>query len=255
MQTNNLNIGLEKELNALKKAYESLRQENKRLERQIQEQKTQELLINGKLEECLRQLQDKQTLLQNLEQQLSIVQSNLEHYRESVVQQRTEEKLAHERELSQLHQELLYFKKVHNKQAEINRDFGSRIELLEKERRTLEVAIEKSQADLELQKNKTHNQEKINKGLENKITQLQADYESTLRHLKESKNLEQQHTFEIKVFLEKLKMMEAAKNKAEVKVNELQNERLFILQEKTELKSQLKQFNEVLKNQSKAYNS
>ena len=153
---NNLNSELEKELNMLRKEYESLQQENKRLGRQIQEQKNQELLINAKLEECLRQLQDKQLLLQNLEQQLSIVQSNLEHYRESVAQQRSEEKLAQERELLQRHQELLYIKKEHSREAEINRDLSSRTELLEKERKMLEVTLEKNRAEIELQKNNLH---------------------------------------------------------------------------------------------------
>jgi len=228
--------------------------ENKELENKLDEALSQIDKLTTKLdstEQALSQqitennslsqrLLDKKDEIKRIENQTQHAQKNLEHYRESIRQQREEEKLAHDTALMNAEHQLrtqqgLYADcKAENKQLHQNRlDLENKLEAIQVE---LAKAQKQSQAtELELKKQALN------------YNQLQKDYDTIVKsngQINEELDASKENMAKINVQLvkeqERINSLQDSILKAEDTIVVLRDKNMFLIQEKTELATMLK---------------
>lgn len=230
-------------------------QANKTLENTVNEHKEENLALQRKLS-VLEQsfskktdennalqarLEDKNSEIVTLKQQLKNVQDNLDHYRETVKQARdAENNLLNEKAQSlerQLYQQQLATSKATEETATLLRQ----IKAFEKSQQETARDLNKALMDRQEQEHIMQRQNLINNELTEKCNNVLADNIQITNELK----AEKEATIRLKMDLEKVQernfILNNALEKAETKMVVIGDKNLFLTQEKTELAFQLRQ--------------
>ena len=188
-------------------------------------------------------LNDKAEEIQRISKQIQHAQDNLEHYRETIRQQREEERQAYEAKINRLENK-------NDENTKVVSELKCLLETQKKENEQLKMQAETLQNKLEqAQRDQSHKNELIQKS-QIVLDALKKSYHQleTCANEKEKISTElTQANLELKINIatldEKIKNDHQSLIKAEDKINQLHNEKLFIAKEKSELEYQVKQFN------------
>lgn len=186
-----------------------------------------------KLQDCEIRLNDRVDQIHSLEKQLNNAQSNLEHYRESIQAQREDEKRSNERELSLLNQEITGLRNQLSSINQMNSELTQKLDKITSEKHILEKDwYEQRSKTMELQE-----QLRIKELLYNEIQNIYKKSEEICNQ--KSQALDAVKADNI-ILREKLSLTEHLLEKRETALQNLQNERLFLTQENTALKAEVK---------------
>lgn len=183
---------------------------------------------------------DKTSEIERLIQQVKHAQHNLEHYRDTIRQQREEEKQRYEAQISKLEQQT-YQQQTHNNQLQQTVAAQQKqIEIIENQ---YKVHEENSQQLFQ----KYHDQTLLIQQQTTSLNQLQKEYHQLLINhgtMAEESELAKDKNHDLTINLgkthERIEMLTLSLKKAEDKINVLNNKNLFLSQEKTELQLHLK---------------
>jgi chromosome segregation ATPase len=223
--------------------------ENKINEHQIQEIESQKVInnLNQKIDRktsenqlLQERIDDKNSEIERIAQQLKHAQHNLEHYREAIKQERDAEKQRYELKIKGLEQEAYqHFNAMSAAQNKISA-FAQKSELLENDKNKVEASLQeilKTYRDHELLMQRNE----INYDSLNKVhDKIKSEHQSLVIKSENDKNVINEMEKNVERLLERVSIMECNLKKADDKIEMLANKNLFLLQEKTELLSQLK---------------
>lgn len=236
-----------------------LKQNNFALERKINEDQIQEVelqkiinnlnqKIDNKTSEnqfLQKRIDDKNSEIERITQQLKHAQHNLEHYREAIKQERDAEKQRYELKIRELEQEVhQHFNAMSTAQNKISA-FIQKTELLENDKNKVEANLQeilKTYRDNELLMQRNE----ISHGaLNQEYDKIKSEHQSLIMKSENDKNVISEMEKNVERLLERVSIMECNLKKAEDKIEILANKNLFLLQEKAELLSQLKTMQEI----------
>lgn len=184
-------------------------------------------------------LSDKQTEIERLNQLLSHTQSNLDHYREIMRQERVSDKQAFEEKIAALeNQRHLQQGKTAEAREEISR-LKQLLESLEHAQKTVKNAetasLEKTQrSEIDLQKTLLKLAQ-----LQQTYEQLLSDHQTLTKGIDSDKIKINELIIKTETQNERISLRETALQKAEDSLKSLADKHLFLTQEKTELAFQL----------------
>lgn len=236
-----------------------LKQNNFALERKINEDQILEVelqkiinnlnqKIDNKTSEnqfLQKRIDDKNSEIERITQQLKHAQHNLEHYREAIKQERDAEKQRYELKIRELEQEVhQHFNAMSTAQNKISA-FIQKTELLENDKNKVEENLQeilKTYRDNELLMQRNE----ISHGaLNQEYDKIKSEHQSLIMKSENDKNVISEMEKNVERLLERVSIMECNLKKAEDKIEILANKNLFLLQEKAELLSQLKTMQEI----------
>lgn len=237
------------------KSNRALFQKNQSLESALSEAQAEKQALNNRLNDIQRQLekvsdkvslqqsrlQDKDDAIKQLTNQLTHVQANLDHYRDSVRQEREAELARHQAQVAQLESELReQINQTSKRQTEVSQ-LSAQIQTLEQTKTTNLMQIAEIEHQLKESESRASVYQEQLKSLEEKYA---AAHEQSHLMAKEAKSSGAECN-SLKMAIErtvgKLESTEIALKKAEDNVANLSNKNLFLAQENAELKAQLKE--------------
>jgi len=216
-------------------------QERSALERQLENSKREKDKQAADSHLLTERLSDKQSEIERLNQLLAHTQSNLDHYREIMRQERLSDKQAFEEKIAALENQ----RHLQQGQALESREEMARLKQHIESLETTQKTVVKSEAEaLE----KTARSENDLQTSQFKLTQLQQTHEQLLsNHETLTKTVDSDKvkinelTIQTEKQSERIGLQEIALQKAEDSLKSLADKHLFLTQEKTELAFQLQQ--------------
>jgi chromosome segregation ATPase len=235
---------LEKALEDYKLNNGLLTQDNEKLTKKLQEREAKCFHLESKVEDCVTRLKERQSQIESLEKQLNQIQSNLEHFRETVATQRQEEKAMHEREVGQLASDIRYLTQQEAKTEQFVSELKQKLENLHQDLRSKDIELNNIIIEhQELQKElivKTSDLKHVQQSYDILKTEDQNKAYKLLESEKNINNLK----IELATLQNKVDILESQSRKNEDAINNLHNAKLFLIQENSELKATLKSFTE-----------
>jgi chromosome segregation ATPase len=190
-------------------------------------------------------LDDKKSEIERLTQQLKHAQHNLEHYRESIKQERIVEKQRYEAQINKLEQQT-HHHQIHSVEMQ------NKISTLRQ--KTESLKSDKDKIETELQHALRNGQKRellvqrheINyKHLSEKHDKLNSEYNLINEQTKFDKNAIKDMQIKMTQLLERISILEDILKKSEEKINSLSTKNIFLMQEKKELAHQLEKIQTV----------
>lgn len=209
-----------------------------RLNDQLNKTLNEKMAENGLLNE---KLTDRQAEIKRVTAQISHFQTSLDHYRETIREERSAEKRVFETEIAALKHHV-------TQQDKAIRQFEASIQALNQQVAFLQAEKNEAEDKLEKSLEKSHQLEMNTQKINLQHSHLQAQYdeiESECQALQETSKNDQEKMvtlqIEMKKHQEQLLMCQSALEKAEDKLANLSDKHLFLTQEKAELAGQLNQ--------------
>ena len=202
----------------------------------------EQILDKKKVEIDLLELRltDRNLEVERLIQQIKHAQHNLEHYRESIREQREEEKKKHETQLikleQQLHHEQKYNQQLENQAAAHQKE----IDLLKNSNAIFEQQVEELNRHAQNEQEKFHKQEISLNYLQKEHEKLQSENNITIEDLNQVKEKNYELSINIEKYKQQVETFTQSLQKAEDKINMLNDKNLFLHQEKLELANTLR---------------
>lgn len=234
--------GAEAALGQQQQAYAQLETEHTALKVSWDELQRAYPLLQARAEGLQQRLNDQAQLVQDLKHHLTQAQDNLEHYRESVRQQRAEERAGWERQLCYGEQTL----KEVREESQTLRAVNARLD-----KEVLELCSERERLQTE-RTTLTHKVEQLDQELSSTRQQWaerEGHYQALTHSHQESMAKIQEQEREIRkgekaaaVAQEKIKTLAAALHQIEERFTQLQSENQTLAQEKAYLEGQIKQW-------------
>lgn len=208
--------------------------------------------LKVKVREQEQRLNDRDTHIQFLENQLRNVQNNLEHYRESMKAQREEEKRAHEREINLLTQESTSLKQQTGSLNLINKELNQKLEATQAEMEEFKREwYEQKGRIMEFQEQIKLKDWMIGE-LEEKYNGMSESYQQAQSAMQAEKNQALQREKDIAILGERLNSALKSSKETDTVVEKLQSERIFLAQENGLLKTELRKLGEAFVVKEKA---
>lgn len=190
---------------------------------------------------AIKQVEDAKIENQRLHKLATQIQTNLEHYQQSIQQQQLEQKLEKEKEHAAYAQELFQLKGNFDK---IKENYGAS----EKELKSTQLQLQQLQSEYESINNRHEKLIEKNKTLEIELIQLQERQKAREKDLAEAKEsfvkeqqLTQSLSQQVAVLSERSQRIQNDLDQAEDKINKLRDEKMFLVQEKAQLDGAFKQ--------------
>lgn len=243
----------------LEKNYANLLQENKALEKILYQRDEEAENLHDEIEQLNQQnekkvtenqllserLVDKENEIERLAEQVKHAQSNLEHFRESLREERMAEKQAYETRLAEGEHKLSF---EQNKSAAISEDnvkLKQRLEGLEQTHTAMITARDEA-----LEKIKTHEIEAQchvlqHQQLTDNYQSLQSKYDERIKKSDANSIKLNELSVTLEKYRERVKLLNSSLQKAEDRLEAARDKNSFLTQEKTELATQLKQLKAV----------
>lgn len=238
-ETNAANKALQNTYNQLSKDKTLLQDEVQVL--QAKQQATQENLVAQK-SECQAlsaRLEDRLKEIERLSKQITHAQDNLEHYRETFRQQRLEELQTYESKISKLERErdeqIKILSKLNCQLSEKNKEVEQLSTTHEMLKNNYDVMLERKLTQDKLMQKIQCNYD----ALEQSFQALEKNYTNTIQMMEKSNQMNTDLKIQMATLEEKLRNHQQNLMKAEDKVNQLQTDKLFLAQEKSELSKQV----------------
>ncbi|MDB6096809.1 MAG: hypothetical protein JWM09_1087 [Francisellaceae bacterium] len=235
---------LERELDKIRFQYETLMQQNKSLETELKNALVRLSEANHKNEDLHLRLQHKHNQVEILQKQIYLNQEAFDQAQKSHSNLRAEENKLYLRELAQLKEELAYIRQQYNRESENNKEMNNKVDQLAFERRQAEVEIEKNKGEIQERDLKILNQEEKIQVLETKYNALFSTHEKLLIEFHKKEELTNKADMELHSLKEKMMVIEADKNESDNKLTKILHEKIFLVQEITELKGLITQLQE-----------
>jgi chromosome segregation ATPase len=186
-------------------------------------------------------LADKKGEIDRLIQQVKHAQHNLEHYRESILQQREEEKQAHDAHLTKLEQQLQQQQTISTNSLQTVAVQEKQIALLEHQVQGSEEKIQQSLQQCQNYELSLQKHEMDYHVLQEKFNKLSLDYQCAVDEMNHLKTYSREFEIKFEKACGQIEALDKALKKADDKITGISDKNLFLMQEKTELLSQLKQ--------------
>lgn len=185
-------------------------------------------------------IRDKENEIERLTQQLNHAHHNLDHYRDSMRQQREIETQQYDKALNKLEQELQQQRVIATEgQAQLVK-LKQQHESLKQHNRHCEEKLEESLEKWHKQELALQRQEINHNNLLQQHAQLDVQHKALLEESKSDKNSSTVLKTKLEKANERIEELNIALIKYEDRVNMLNDKNIFLIQEKTELASQLK---------------
>lgn len=227
-------IRLQKQLHQIEETEVTLTMAKETLENKIRTQQQEHTRLIERDLVTQQQLESQKTENARLHQLANNIQANLEHYQQAVHQLKTEQQLAIEKQQIQLQQEMTACRQQvqYHEQQLFQRN--TELQQLQNEHRQLQ------EAHAELIK-ETQGKTQLLGGLQERCDQQKKIIPALEQELIDNKNHMLTMEKEIAVMADQKSNMQKAVTQLEDKIETLRNEKMFLIQEKSELQGHLKQ--------------
>lgn len=233
---------LQKQLHQSEEAYATLIITKEALENDLRTQQQEHASLIARDQATQQQLENQKTENARLHQLANNIQANLEHYQQAVHQRQTEQQLALEKQHTHLQQEIAVYRqeiKQHEQQLFQRNAEWQQLQHDHRELQTVHAELIKT----------SHHETQLLGGLQERCQQQQkmiADLEQAL--ITDKKQMVAMER-EIAVLADQRSSMQKALTQLEDKIETMRHEKIFLIQEKSELQGHLK----LLERGSKSY--